>query len=126
VIGTGLVLATLGGYGSGGSDPSTQESTAASKPGFGVLPTRKCKTQVGYSTNPTPLIATTHAVLPRSVAEGLVAYRDSAGTTLSRPKDGTAKRSSASMAASASAPTRRATTTRPNTRLTRAKWSRCN
>jgi hypothetical protein len=65
---------------------STEAPPAKGVPGFAVLPTRKCHTEVGYPTPPAPLTATTHAAIPPSVASGLAAYRDSAGTTVIAPK----------------------------------------
>lgn len=48
--------------------------------------TQKCHTELATSLPPQPLTATTRAALPVSVAEGLVAYRDTAGTTIIAPK----------------------------------------
>lgn len=82
-----IAVAFLIGRGTADKDSGAAESaTPGSQAPFAILPTRKCRTQVGYSRTPTPLTATTRAALPASVAGGLVAYRDSAGTTLIAPK----------------------------------------
>jgi len=81
-----VAVAFLLGRGTAEGGGSSTAHSPIADPSFASLPTRKCRTQVGYSRTPTPLPATTRAALPAAIAHGLTAYRDSAGTTLIAPK----------------------------------------
>jgi hypothetical protein len=70
----------------GGSTTVIHEKTVRSSPAsFASLPTVKCHTIVGISRPATALAARTQVAIPPSLADGLSAYRDRAGTTIIAP-----------------------------------------
>jgi hypothetical protein len=81
-----LSLSACGAGDSGGSQKEAVGQSASALPDFADLEVRSCPTEIGLRLQRTPPPPTVQAAIPPSVARGLVAYRDAAGSILVGPR----------------------------------------
>jgi len=81
-----LILVSCGVGDSAGAMSESQPTSGPAGHRLAVLQTRRCPTELSVRVSRPPLPVTVRTAIPPSFAQGLVAYRDAAGTTLIAPK----------------------------------------